>query len=267
MLRGSIEELQHEGRGNTFSEIPAKVVKEFVIPLPPVAVQQGIADFLDVLYRRLSGERLAFPELPGPLVEQRRIVARIEELATKIAEARSLRHQASEKGEALVDAGRTHVFSVTEHRVSIADVCTVIDPNPSHRYPMYVPHGIPIISSSEFVGEDSIDWSRARNVPEDFYQATLGRFYIDASDVIFSRKGKVGYARLHPPDVRLAMTHTLCILKPDQSKIEPRYLLHFTRSPTFLGALTGTMNPNLGVPTLGLGVIRDTEIPVPPRPE
>jgi type I restriction enzyme S subunit len=104
-------------------------------------------------------------------------------------------------------------------------------------------------------------------VPASFYEATLGRFGVGDGDVIFSRKGKVGYARLHPVNQQLAMTHTLCVLKPDRSKIDSRYLLHFTRSPMFLEELTGTMNPNVGVPTLGLGVIRDATIPLPPVPE
>jgi type I restriction enzyme S subunit len=52
-------------------------------------------------------------------------------------------------------------------------------------------------------------------------------------------------------------------LQPDRAHIEPRYLLHYCRSPVFLEALLGTMNPNVGVPTLGLGVIRETAIPVP----
>lgn len=59
------------------------------------------------------------------------------------------------------------------------------------------------------------------------------------------------------------MTNTLCILKPDRSVPEPRYLLHLARGPIFLEELTGTMNPNVGVPTLGLGVIRSASIPLP----
>ena len=36
VLRGSIAELEALGRGNTFLEIPAKVVKDFRIPVPPL---------------------------------------------------------------------------------------------------------------------------------------------------------------------------------------------------------------------------------------
>ncbi|MHB8868886.1 MAG: restriction endonuclease subunit S [Thermoleophilia bacterium] len=198
-----------------------------------------------------------------PLAEQQRIVARIEEVAGKVREARALRRQAAERGTALVDSVRANIFLQLGHVAKVGDVCDVLDPNPSHRYPVYVPEGIPIVSSSEFVGSDSIDWSRARSVPEAFYDTTLGRYGVGASDVIFSRKGKVGYARLHPPDVRLALTHTLCVIKPRRDIIDPRYLLHYARSSTFIAQLVGTMNQNTGVPTLGLGVIRRAAIPVP----
>lgn len=52
---------------------------------------------------RLQEERFLTLEIPlPPLPEQQRIVARIEELAAKITEARSLRQQAVEEAEALV---------------------------------------------------------------------------------------------------------------------------------------------------------------------
>lgn len=52
---------------------------------------------------RLQEERFLTLEIPlPPLPEQRRIVARIEELATKIAEARSLRQQAVKEAERLL---------------------------------------------------------------------------------------------------------------------------------------------------------------------
>lgn len=202
-----------------------------------------------------------------PLAEQRCVVARIEELAAQIHEARNLRQQAGEEADALLASASLALFSRQQDRVNVGAVCEVIDPNPSHRYPAYVEEGVPIISSSEFVGEDGIDPRRAKKVPSSFYEATLGRFGVGGGDLIFSRKGKVGYARLHPDKAKLAMTHTLCVMKPERTKVDSRYLLHFARSPVFLEELTGTMNPNVGVPTLGLGVIRDASIPVPPLPE
>lgn len=94
MLRASIDELQSAGRGNTFAEIPARIVNDHVTPMPPLDTQNAVASFLDTLYHRLAGERSELPSLPPPLSDQRRIVARIEELAAKIDEACGLRQKA-----------------------------------------------------------------------------------------------------------------------------------------------------------------------------
>jgi type I restriction enzyme, S subunit len=202
-------------------------------------------------------------EIPLPsLSEQRRIVTRIEELAAKIDEARGLRQEAAAETKRISAASYRAAFSFQRGSTSIGNVCEVIDPNPSHRYPAYVPEGVPIVSSSEFRGDDDIDPTLAKRVPESFYSETLGRYGVGEGDLIFSRKGKVGYARLHPAGINLAMTHTLCVMKPNRHRLDPRYLLHFARSPFFLEELTGTMNPNVGVPTLGLQVIRNTKIPI-----
>ena len=78
----------------------------------------------DALSRGTSGKNRIKPELfltisvPLPsLEEQRRIVARIEELAAKIEEARGLRHQAVEHLERLMAsmAHRTDLDAVSRH--------------------------------------------------------------------------------------------------------------------------------------------------------
>jgi type I restriction enzyme S subunit len=215
--------------------------------------------------RTLNIAQFAKQEIPlPPLKEQLRIVARVEELAGKIEEARSLRQKALKETEALIGAFQQNFFLAKPNSIALGEIATVIDPNPSHRYPTYCNDGIPIISTVDFVGDDEISTKHAKYVPLSFYEDTIGKFGVEEGDIIFSRKGKVGYARLHPPNIKLAMTHTLCVIQPDRNKVLPRYLLHFTRSPAFIGYLTGTMNPNVGVPTLGLGVIRSAPFNLPP---
>jgi type I restriction enzyme S subunit len=203
-------------------------------------------------------------EIPlPPIAEQRRIVARIQELAAKIEEARGLRVGAIDATNKIIGTFKQKFFSLNPRAIELGEVATIIDPNPSHRYPDYMSQGIPMISTVDFVGEDEITTKNAKYVSLDFYQETLGRFNVGEDDVIFSRKGKVGYARLHPPEIKLAMTHTLCVIQPNTQRILPKYLLYFTRSPAFISYLMGTMNPNVGVPTLGLGVIRSAPLDLP----
>jgi type I restriction enzyme, S subunit len=78
------------------------------------------ADFVELCLRasegttnrvRLKEERFLALEIPLPsLAEQRRVVARIEELAAQIHEARTLRHQAAEEAEALTASASAKWF-------------------------------------------------------------------------------------------------------------------------------------------------------------
>lgn len=111
MLRASIEELESLGRGNTFKEIPARVVQEYKLPLPPIDVQVSVATLLDLLYRRQNGDPVALPNLPEVLHSHRNVVLRIEELAGKIEEARGLRRQAIQEAQALLSSITAQLFS------------------------------------------------------------------------------------------------------------------------------------------------------------
>src|ERR1017187_6107805 len=77
---------------------------------------------------RLQGDKFLALEIPlPPLVEQRRVVARIEELAAQIHEARTLRHQAVEEAEALTGASRRAVVSECRaETVALEDACVAI---------------------------------------------------------------------------------------------------------------------------------------------
>ena len=115
ILRGSIDELAATGRGNTFMEIPGKVLKTFLLPVPPLPLQEAVATFLDALYQRVSGQEKELPDLPAPLAEQCRGLTRIEELATQVNEARTLRHEAAEQAKVLVANEIKMLFEKGEH--------------------------------------------------------------------------------------------------------------------------------------------------------
>jgi type I restriction enzyme, S subunit len=72
---------------------------------------------------RIRPERFLDIETPlPPLSEQQRIVARIEELATKIEEARGLRRQAAEEIDALISASLTNLIGQNYRWGSVNDV-------------------------------------------------------------------------------------------------------------------------------------------------
>jgi restriction endonuclease S subunit len=81
------------------------------IPAPNHHTQEAVCRFLDWLE---TPDNQPEPTLPRQLSEQRRIVARIEELAARIEEARGLRRQAVEEAEALLSSALRHLLKPTD---------------------------------------------------------------------------------------------------------------------------------------------------------
>lgn len=116
----SSEWLYHFLRGVDFSNyqkgtsVPAlsqKTLGAIRAPRLPVEVQRSIATFLTWLEHKPADSTWeAGPILPGPLEEQRRIVQKIESLATKIEEAQHLRKGSSEELQTLTLSIAKHLL-------------------------------------------------------------------------------------------------------------------------------------------------------------
>jgi restriction endonuclease S subunit len=125
-LRHKRPEFLSNSFGGAQPNISQKLLRQTLIPLPEIKLQQQICEFLEIVEQRQHGSITdPLPDLPPPLHEQRRIVARIEELAARIAEARGLRAQAAEEAEALLFSSMHTVFSfeLGWKEKSVSDVC------------------------------------------------------------------------------------------------------------------------------------------------
>lgn len=142
------------------------------------------------------------------------------------------------------------------------DNVAVIDPNPSHRYPNEVTEGYPICSTENFYGEDGFDFKKSKLVPEKTFQEQNNRCQYKELDVIFARKGRIGFARRYGSD-RKAFSHTVVVMKPITPHIDVSWLLWLSRSDWLLKAIERRMNTNSGVPTLGVDFIKNIEVPIP----
>jgi len=95
IIEGNEQELQSRGTGTTFKTISKQDLSSIVVPLIPREQQEAIGKFLLWLEQNgINNTRPDFskaPTLPNTISEQRRIVARIEEVAAKIEEAQGLK--------------------------------------------------------------------------------------------------------------------------------------------------------------------------------
>lgn len=142
----------------------------------------------------------------------------------------------------------------------------VIDPNPSHRYPLDQEDGVPICSTENFEGEDDFDLSRSKRMPNSVFLSQKSRCGFSADDVVFARKGRIGLARRYGEDQKV-FSHTIVTLTPKTEDVDRKWLLWLARSEVFLGGISIRMNSNSGVPTLGIELINSVLTPFPSRHE
>ncbi len=84
-------QIAEQKEGSAQPNVNGRKLSGIVLPLPEPRTQQAVSQFIEAVRLRQADTQIDLPSLPGYLAEQRRIVAKIDELAAKIAEARQIR--------------------------------------------------------------------------------------------------------------------------------------------------------------------------------
>ncbi|MBX3735705.1 MAG: restriction endonuclease subunit S [Candidatus Didemnitutus sp.] len=209
-------------------------------------------------------------EIPlPPLAEQRRVVARIEELAAQIHEARTFRHQATEEADALVQNQAGKIFERLSREHEARD------------FGSFSPH----VTSGPRNWAKHYETSGAR-----FYRAQdigpSGSVIEDSKVFITPPPGNQGRsATLQTGDLMLVITGAtvgracvfrgglepgfvsqhVAICRLPQSAIDPEFALWALRSPFGQSQLLG-QRYGQGKPGLNLTNIKSLKLPFPPLP-
>jgi type I restriction enzyme S subunit len=88
-------------------------------------------------------------------------------------------------------------------------------------------------------------------------------------DIAFTQRGTIGQIALIPPDSRYEryiISQSQMKLTPDLSRVEPRFLIHYFRSPSVLQFLKSSTLAT-GVPHINLTILRRVPVPLLPLPE
>jgi len=208
-------------------------------------------------------------EIPlPPLAEQRQVVARIEELAAQIHEARTLRHQAAEEAEALSRSGAEAAFQKARTKLGtrmLGDVCNTITDG-DHNTPQFSDEGARFI----FVGNVSsgrLHFENTKRVSLDYFRSLRPQRLPERDDILYSAVGAtLGIPAVVDSDEQFCFQRHVAILKPDRKKVDSRFVWHMLGSRTVTekawASTTGSAQP-----TIPLRAIRELPIPFPPLPE
>ena len=89
---------------------------------------------------------------------------------------------------------------------------------------------------------------------------------MQTGDIVYSRIGTIGKARLVSVDIRFIISYSCCLIRPLKGYLDTRYVQQFLESRVALNQAHRSTQ-GIGVPDLGLGEIKQFKVPLPPLAE
>jgi type I restriction enzyme, S subunit len=219
---------------------------------------------------RLKEEKFLAMKIPlPPLPKQRRIVARIEALASKINEAHRARWEVAQKAEALAGAVASRLFAKFPDRYTVEAVAEVrgrIQKGP-HRVPGANPVRYLTVAHVQRNHVSTSDPRHFEVTPEE-----LERWRLFPGDVLIIEGNgsaeQIGRTALFQGEINdcVHQNHVIRI-RPDCKRIVPEFLNLFLNSPAGQDAVQAQSRTTSGLRTLSVGRIKNIRVPVPSIPE
>jgi type I restriction enzyme S subunit len=199
-----------------------------------------------------------------PLAEQKRIVARIDALAARIEEAKGLRAQAVAEVEAVMGTARSRIYDeaavFSQSIFRLEDLCVQITDG-THRTPTYVDFGIPFLSVKD-ITTGEIRFDDCRYVTAEEHVELTKRCKPERGDVLLTKVGTTGYAKVVDVDREFSIFVSLALLKIDRRRLSGKYVEHMLNSSRLQEhSKAGTRG--VGNQNLVLRFIREFPMPLP----
>ncbi len=217
--------------------------------------------------RVLSIKRIPEVMIPlPPLAEQRRVVARIEELAAQIHEARTLRQQATEEADALLSHSAQQVFpndsaGIVGDRVSFQT-------GYAFKSEWFSESGVRLARNAN-VGHGVLDWSDTARIPE-AQRSEFSRFELAEADILIALDRPIistgiKVARVRKGDLPCLLLQRVARAQFKDDSVLPDFFFRWLCSPRFVQAIDpGRSN---GVPHISHKDIEKIPFAVPPLPD
>lgn len=203
-----------------------------------------------------------------PLSEQRRIVARIEELFSRldagVAALRDAKAQLQRYRQSVLAAAVTGQLTKSDtaswSTETVADVCEIVTDG-DHQAPPRATTGIPFLTIGN-ISSGRLDFSNTRFVPQSYFDEIKNHRIPIPNDVLYSVVGAtIGIPVLVKTDRSFCFQRHIALLRPSK-RILPKFLHLFMESPqTFRRAWAGTTGS--AQPTLPLKALRALPISLP----
>lgn len=248
---------------------------DFFIRTPAFREQvnaQGTTNYAAIRPAHVLGYTIRLP----PLSEQRRIVAKIEELAAKIEEAKGLRAEGIEQSRFAVSSETSRVFAtLTGCAQKPLGELGVDGSNPIQTGPFgaqlhkseFIEAGIPVLNVGN-VDPDGLILSPLDHVlPEK--AAQLSRYSLRPSDLLFARSGAtLGKVCLVPSQCDgWLMTGHLFRVRLDKARCLPQFAFVALRGARSVRDQVFAQVRGATRPGFNTALLSNVKLPIPPLPE
>jgi len=219
-------------------------------------------------YAAVRPKYLLAAEIPlPPLEEQQRIVACIEELATRIEEARGLRKRSVEEIEKLLPStvsGTLASFEGEARHVAVESIAISVTDG-DHLPPPKTTSGVPFIFISNVV-DGKVNFSNCKWVSSEYYSSIVASRVPKRGDLLYTAVGSYGIPCLVDTDEQFCFQRHIAIIKPNRNQIIPEFLKWALSSSDVYEQATkaATGSAQLTVP---LRAIRKLKFQLPSFPE
>lgn len=131
-----------------------------------------------------------------------------------------------------------------------------------HKKPSYVDSGVPFLVVENLTRGPGIDLSSTRFVSREDHKEFTKRTKPERGDVLVSKDGTLGVARLIETDVEFSIFVSLALLKPMRDVLDGRYLRYFFDTSHFRRRI-GQKTSGSAILHIHLIDFRKTELPLP----
>lgn len=277
-----------EHGGMAIPQITIGVIRNELIPIPPLKEQKIIVEKLDKIFIELNKidlyqkkislikekieSKIFMLAMQGRLVKQIETEGNGNDLLESI-NAEKLRLQKEKK----IKLEKKYPSIALEEIpfdiphswkwVRLCDLCLIPITDGTHQTPTYSikEDGIPFISSKD-VTSKRINWDNIKYITKDLHKELYKRIAPQKDDVLLAKNGTTGIAALVEDDRIFDIYVTLAVLRPVKKYVYPKFLLYLVNSPICKNQFNSHLI-GIGVPNLHLNVIKEVVVPLPPYEE
>ena len=252
------ELLKSSSNNPTLSQVSHSQIKEQKVPFPPLSEQQQIVSFLDTK-TSLIDSLIEKTQRKIELLKEKR-TSIINEVVTK-----GLNPNVEMK-----NSGVEWIGEIPSHyqMISIKFLVTTPVSDGPHETPKFIDEGgIPFLSVEGVVG-NKIDFEKVRGyISEELHEQYSKKCKPIRNDVLLVKSGSTtGKSTIVETDLEFNIWSPLCVIRSNTNKIIPRFTFQTFQSGYF--RLLIENNWSYGTqPNIGMGVIENLRIVVPPIPE